>query len=180
MALPTGPIPKVAYGDIIEESWGDSVAQSLNNLTQLADWVTWSPTTGEVHKAETGGVMGVWFTVGGDTPKEVLVPDWAQTALVTYSITGVQQDPEGAGRVTYLLQGQVGPEEGRTVRLSGRGGWFGMSWADNLNVNPIEGDRTIRIKAQRLEGTGTECWKFFDQSDIAVWLVFSGAIRIWP
>ena len=44
MALPTGPIPRVAFEEIIEEDWGDSVAQSLNNIAESHDWLIWSPT----------------------------------------------------------------------------------------------------------------------------------------
>src|SRR5262245_7614566 len=178
MALPTGPIPRVAYDEIIAEEWGDSVAQSLNNLNQMHEWVVWSPASGTSFLAETGGLMVNWFTVGGDSdPSIVTVPDWATRALVTYQINAVVQDPTSAGRVSYLMRGRVGTTAGlgRPVRFSGRAGYFQCAWSDDINVDPLDGDRTIKIQAQRIEGTGSERWKLFDESDVAVHLIFRNA-----
>ena len=182
MALPTGPIPRVAFDEIIEEPWGDSVGQSINNLYEAFTWATWNPAGGTEHLAETGGVMGTWFTLGGPAPIEFQVPDWALQAYVVYSLSGVQYLPTSAGRTSYLLQAQFGTLNGRQVRYSGQGGWFGMTWADQFtDIEAItSGDRLIRIRAQRVEGTGTERWRFFDQSDIAVSITYHGAIDFYP
>src|SRR5262245_26264474 len=103
MALPTGPIPLVAEGEIIEESWGDSVAQSLNNLTELTDYITWKPDSGATFDA-TGSIGGMvdWFTVGASTPKQVTVPDWATSAFAFFQLTGIRYQPTSpANRITY-------------------------------------------------------------------------------
>ena len=182
MALPTGPIPRVALDEIIEESWGDSVAQSLNNLREATTWAVWNPAGGTEHLAETGGVMATWFTLGGTTAIEFQIPDWANQAFVAYSLAGVQYLPTSASRTSYLLQAQFGTINGRQVRYSGQGGWFGMSWADQFtDIEAIaSGDRVIRIRAQRVEGTGTDRWRFFDQSDIAVHVSYFPSVNFYP
>ena len=184
MPLPTGPIPLVAVGEIIEEDWGDSVAQSLNNLTEQHDWVTWQPATGVNYDATgTTGGMVAWFTVGGGTPTQIYVPEWATKAYVQYQICGVRYEPTTASnRVSYMLQASFGALTGRFVRFTGQGGWFGMSWGDEfLDVEDIAGgDRSIQIKAQRLEGSSTDHWRLFDQSDVAVSVVFKQAIHAYP
>ena len=182
MALPSGPIPLVATGEIIEETWGDSVAQSLNNLAQHNTWAVWNPGSGDEFLADTAGLMTNWFTVGGATPTDLFIPDWAEQAFVTYTITGVQYRPTSPGHnISYLLQAQFGPLEGRLVRFTGQGGWFGMSWADQfLSIEDAVGDRHIRIKAQRLEGSGSDSWAFFDQSDIGVDIRYYNPIDLYP
>lgn len=181
MPLPTDPIPLVAVGDIIEEDWGDSVAQSLNNLTEQTDFLTWKPASG-VNFDATGTIGGpvLWFTVGGGTPEQLYVPQWATTAYVHYQICGVRHQPTDAPRTSYLLQAHLGSLTGRGVRFSGQGGWFGMSWADEFTAieDIAGGDRSIKIYAQKIEpATGTDQWRLFDQSDVAVSVVFKQAIR---
>src|SRR5262245_17844903 len=117
MPLPTGPIPLVAEGEIIEESWGDSVAQSLNNLTELTDYITWKPASGVTYDA-TGSIGGMvdWFTIGGGTPKQLMVPTWATSAYIHYQICGVTYQPTDATpRISYLLEAHVGTLTGRGV-----------------------------------------------------------------
>lgn len=190
MPLPTGPIPLVAVGDIIQEDWGDSVAQSLNNLTEQTDYLTWSPAAGVNYDAtNTSGGSVLWFTVGGGTPEQLYVPSWATHAYVHYQICGVRYEPTTASnRVSYMLQANIGSLNGRFVRFSGQGGWFGMSWSDEFpDIEDIAGgDRSIKIHAQRIEaggatpGTGTDHWRLFDQSDVAVWVIFKQAINPYP
>lgn len=186
MALPTGPIPRVAVDEIIEEAWGDSVAQSLNNLKEGTTWATWSPAAGVEYDAETAGVMTTWFTFGaGDI--EFQIPDWATQAFVLYSISGVAYGPVVSGpaepghRITYLLRAEFGTIQGRQVRFTGQGGWFGLTWADQfLDIEDIDtGDRVIRIKAQRIEGSTTDTWTLFDQSDMAVQILYYGNAIDW-
>lgn len=184
MALRTGPIPRVAYDEIIAEEWGDSVAQSLNNLYELSDYVVWSPATGTTYDAvDSIGGMVEWFVLGGATPHQVTVPDWATDAYAHFQICGVRYEPTTASnRVSYMLQAKIGSLEGRMVRFSGQGGWFGMSWSSTFHdIDDIAGgDRSIQIKAQKLEGSGTDRWRLFDQSDVAVWIVFKQAVQFYP
>ena len=191
MALPTGPIPLVAVDEIIEESWGDSVAQSLNNINQLVTWKSWNPAPGAEFFADNDGLMGTWFQVGAPDPTELVVPDWARQAFVTYTLSGVIYDPPGTStRTSYLLQAEFGTLQGRKVRFSGQGGWFGMAWTDQfLDIEDVAGDRHIRIKAQRLEGTTGDAgppmveasrWKFYDQSDIGVQITYYPPVDFYP
>lgn len=180
MALPTEPIPLVALDDILEVSWGNGVAQSLNNLTQLTDYVTWKPASGVNYDADIGGTgMPTWFTIGGGTPTQIFVPDWATSAYAHFQICGVQYNPTSASRVSMLLQGQIGSITGRQIRYSGQGGWFGLSWGSEFpSIETIAGgDRSIKINAVRVEGTGSDRWRLYDQSDVAVWVVFKQAIQ---
>ena len=56
-----------------------------------------------------------------------------------------------------------------------------MSWTDQfLTIEDAVGDRHIRIKAQRLEGSGDDTWKFFDQSDIGVDIRYYNPIDLYP
>lgn len=184
MALPTGPIPLVAFDEPIEESWGDSVAQSMNNLTELSDYRVWSPATGDHYDAvDTIGGMVDWFTVGGATAQQVTVPEWATNAYAHFQITGVRYQPTDASpRLSYLLQAQIGSLAGRQVRFSGQPGWFGMSWSSEFpDIEDIAGgDRSVKIRAQKLEGDDGETWRLFDQSDVAVWIIFRQAIHFYP
>ena len=111
------------------------------------------------------------------------IPDWAEQAFVTYTITGVQYRPTSPGHnISYLLQAEFGPLEGRLVRFTGQGGWFGLSWTDKfITIEDIGGEeRHIRIKAQRLEGSGSDSWAFFDQSDIGVDIRYYNPIDLYP
>ena len=67
-------------------------------------------------------------------------------AFVLYSLSGVT---DSAPPTSYLLQAQFGTLNGRQVRYSGQGGWFGMTWADQFtDIEAItSGDRLIRIRA---------------------------------
>ena len=38
----------------------------------------------------------------------------------------------------------------------------------------------IRIKAQRVEGSGSERWRFYDESDIAVLIAYWPAVGFYP
>jgi hypothetical protein len=189
MALPTGPIPLVAFDEPIEESWGDSVAQSLNNLTQLSDYVVWKPDSGVTFDA-TGSIGGMvdWFTVGGATPKQVTVPTWAEkpgsSAYAHFQICGIQYEPSppSASPVSYLLEAKIGSITSRSVRFSGQAGWFGVQWSSEfLNIEDIAGgDRSIKIRAQKVgPATGTDKWRLFDQSDVAVWIIFRQPIQFY-
>ena len=100
MALPTGPIPRVALDEIIEENWGDWVAQSLNNLAQRRDASNWKPTA-DIN-APTASTMTVWFNFGGGAGTDITVPDWAQNAYARMEINGVED--LGTPNGTYDLQ----------------------------------------------------------------------------
>jgi hypothetical protein len=168
MPLPTGPIPLVAYDEIIEESWGDEVAQSLNNLNQAHARVEWTPPS-EVL-APTGSTLAHWFTI----PPEITVPDWANHVTVTVQINGVHDT--GAGNDSYLLSAHVGPIEGRAIRMTAPVvvGWFPMNWGDYLPCSTAEGDRTIKIWAARIGGS--DRWAIDGSTDVFVGLYFHGAI----
>jgi hypothetical protein len=175
MALPTGPITRPAFDEVIEEAFGDSVAQSLNNITQLTDQILWNPPGGFTDDAETAGTMSLWFPVGGATPSTITVPDWASKVFVRFELNGVHF--VGAN-CTYKLQGQIGPTVGRSVRFTGQAGWFQCAWSDSINVSSLEGDRTVKINAQRVDPTsGTMHWQIDDQADIAVWMIFGTPVH---
>ena len=88
MALPTGPIPRVAVGEIIEEDWGDSVAQSLNNQAQMFDQMLWTPPS-SIEATDSTTTWENWFRVGGSTA-EILVPDWAHHLIARVEINGIR------------------------------------------------------------------------------------------
>lgn len=193
MPLPTGPIPRVAVGEIIEENWGDSVAQSLNNLTEMIVWRTWSPATGDEYFADNDGLMTQWFAfgAGGTDPLDFYVPTWARDALVTVTIAGIQYDPPGAtARTSYLMQTRLGGLTGKLIRYSGQGGWFGTTWSDRfLDIEDVVGDRILKVFAQRLEGSAGSAgppaveasrWNLSPESDVAVSIIYSGGIRFYP
>jgi len=180
MALPTGPIDRVAVGDIIEEDWGDSVAQSLNNVTEMQTWTTWSPPGGTTIDAEGAGVMSTWFTVGGSSPTDFVVPDWATDAWVTIDINGIVYST-GTTRTSYLLQLQFGTITGRNIRVTGQGGWFTATWSSRFaTIEDIAGTtRNIRVNAQQLEGGSTR-WRLSDQSDVAVAVTYGTPVHSYP
>lgn len=163
------PIPMVAFDEIIEESWGDKVARSLNRLDEADQQLLWKP-TGDIP-APTSGTMTQWFRVDPDA--EITVPDWAHHVLVNVGLTGLHE--EAAGDDTYVLQVVVGPTAGRTVRFTGRAtGWFAATWTDYLACSSIEGDRSIKINCARIDGD--DRWIADVNTDVAVWFVFKGAI----
>lgn len=180
MALPTGPIPRVAVGDIIEEDWGDSVAQSANNLTEQFRWTTWSPPAGTTIDAEGAGIMSTWFTVGGGTPEDFVVPDWATDCWVTIDINGITYNT-GTTRTSYLLQLQFGTITGRNIRLTGQAGWFTATWSSRFaTIEDIASStRNIKVNAQWLEGASTK-WRLSDQSDVAVSVTYSTPVHSYP
>jgi hypothetical protein len=172
MALPTGPIPLVAFDEIIEESWGDAVAQSLNNLNQSFDRLLWKPTA-EMLATTSSTTWTQWFRIGGPTG-EITVPDWANKVIVGVGINGIRAT--GTGDTTYLLAIQVGPEQGRSIRQTNTvapGGWFGVAWADLINCSAIEGDRSVKVLAMRTAGNQ---WAVDTNSDISLTMQFQGAI----
>lgn len=184
MVLKTGPVPRVATGEIIEENWGDSVAQSLNNLTELTDYVVWSPAGGDNYDADKDGLMTQWFVMGGATPEQLYVPEWATNAFADIQICGVQNQPTGGGRTGYLLQLRIGSLVGRQVRYSGQAGWFGLGWGSSFaNIEDIAGgDRSVKVFAQRIENTGgaDDRWRLNDQGDVAVRFMFTQAVDWYP
>src|SRR5262245_58339980 len=109
MALPTGPIDLVAYDDLIEVSWGNSVAQSLNHLHERKDSGTWKPTA-EIQ-APTSGTMTTWFNYGGGTGADLTIPDWATIATMRMELNGVRN--LGTPNATYDFQMFMGTIGGR-------------------------------------------------------------------
>jgi len=181
MALPTGPIPRVAYDEIIAEEWGDSVAQSLDNLAQFMDQAVWPVDSGTEYLATAGTVTTQWFVVGGATdPDEITVPDWAHHVLARWELNGVQLQPASPSQTSYILQGQVGPADGRgrVRRFTGRAGYFHLTWTDYMPCDALSGDRTLKVFAERVEGSGQ--FKINDQSDVSVQLLFQGAVGWYP
>jgi hypothetical protein len=172
MALPTGPIPLVAFDEIIEESWGDSVAQSLNNLNQADDRLLWTPDTEYLATTSTTTWTN-WFRVGGSSGV-ITVPDWAGHVTAHVGINGIHDT--GAANDTYILRLKIGPEAGRSIRLSSPLplGWFPAMWIDRLACSSIEGDRSVWIQAMRTGGA--DRFAVDNQSDVAVFLTFQGAI----
>lgn len=182
MALPTGPISRVAYDEIIAEEWGDSVAQSLNNLSQFLDQAVWPVPTGSEFLAPIGpGAVPPWFVVGGDTdPDLITVPDWAHHVLARWELNGVQLQPASPSQTSYILQGQVGPADGRgrVRRFTGRSGYFHLTWTDYMPCDALAGDRTLKVFSERTEGSGQ--FKINAESDISVQLMFQGAVDWYP
>ena len=141
MALPTGPIPLVAFDTIIEESWGDSVAQSLNNLNQRRSWGEWHPSGEDL--APTASLMTLWWRFGGSAAVDLDVPDWATVAYVRVEMNGVYHTD--TDRSTYLLQLHIGPLTGR-IRHTGHAGYFAVSWATKLfAIQTATGDRRLSL-----------------------------------
>jgi len=184
MALPTGPVPRVALDEIIEESWGDSVAQSLNNSGEQHSKLMWSALPSEILAPTTysssGDLPDVWFTVGGTGGPTITVPDWADRALAVVNINGISLG--AAGYSTYDLQAQIGDNAGRRIRRTARQvrtistaddrEWFGLSWTEDIDLTD-PGDRHIRIRAGR-RYSGDQRWAVDGSSDIGIYLTFLG------
>jgi hypothetical protein len=198
MALPTGPIPRVAFDEIIEEDWGDSVAQSLNNLKQAYEHIIWTPDTQYVapNSYSSTGDLAVWFRVGGSSA-EVTVPDWATRAIVRVDLNGVGLVGGGSGSTdivhgTYDVQVQIGSVAGRRIRqtihqvgtipLASDRDWWGVHWTDYLNVDPVAGDRAVRILAGWYrDPTVDQRWQIDGWSDIGVFITYTAAaINFYP
>lgn len=192
MALPTGPIPRVAFEEYIEEAWGDSVAQSLNNLAEASTQKLWTPDgiyTAPNSYSSTGD-LDVWFRVGGPT-FEITVPVWATRAVVNVQLNGLSLT--GVGDSSYDVQVQIGSTTGRRIRRTARQvnslvnpddrEWFGLNWTDFLNVTDEVGDRAIRILAGLYRSWGTERrWVADNYSDVGVFVAFAAAdaINFYP
>lgn len=194
MALKTGPIPRVAFDQIIEEDWGDSVAQSLNNASEMHDQIFWNPAIGEEYLApttySTTGDLAQWFIVGGSTPATLWVPDWATRAVTRVDLNGIRCAAQGEG--TFDVQVQIGTvTSGRRVRRTIRqtdaytnadeADWAGLSWTDNLDVSSINGaDRNVRILAGWYRNPGTDKrWVIDRWSDVAVTVIFTPAVKFY-
>lgn len=193
MALKTGPIPRVAFDQIIEEDYGDSVAQSLNNMSEMHDQVFWTPDTDYLAPTTYAAPptdLAVWFTVGGSSPHTIWVPDWATRALTRVDLNGIRCQAIGEG--TFDVQVQLGTvTSGRRVRRTGRqhdsytnadeADWFGVSWTDNIDVTTIAGaDRNVRILAGWYRNPGTDKRWIVDQwSDVAVSIIYTPAIKFY-
>ena len=177
MSFPTGPIPRVAYDEIIAEEWGDSVAQSLNNLRERNQRMLWIPDTEYLASTSAApalpSALATWFRVGG-SGTTITVPDWAEHAQMSIGINGIRQT---ASSPTYAMQVQVGTQVGRRIRLSGRSDWFSASWTDYV---PVTGGDTVGVwvNASRLGGTGQ--FAVDNVSDIAIVFLFDTAIQWYP
>lgn len=179
MALPTGPIPRVALDEIIEENWGDSVAQSLNNLAQRRDASNWKPTA-DIN-APTASTMTVWFNFGGGAGTDITVPDWAQNAYARMEINGVED--LGSPNGTYDLQLFIGTTGGRIIRQTATSddGFFPIGWTDRIDVSDLAGARKLIVKVAKVSGAAIAAnWKISTNSDIAFDIEYSGAIDFYP
>jgi hypothetical protein len=177
MSLPTGPIPRVAFDEIIEENWGDSVAQSLNNLAQRTDYLEWSPTA-EMLATTSTTTWTQWFRVGGTTG-EITVPDWATHVVIQLHISGIRATV--SGNTTYLVTVDVGPTRGRNMRQTNSvapGGWFSYIWNDVVPCSSIEGDRGVKVMMMRV-GAGNQ-WAVDTDSRVFLQMTFLGAIGWYP
>lgn len=176
MALPTGPIPRVAYDEIIEENWGDSVAQSLNNLTEGTDFIDWTPTA-EMLATTSTTTWTQWFRVGGASA-DITVPDWAHHVIINLHISGIRATV--SGNTTYLITVDVGPTRGRLMRQTNSvapGGWFSYQWNDHIPCSSIEGDRGVKVMAMKVSGNQ---WAVDTDSRVFLQMTFLGAIDWYP
>ena len=176
MALPTSPIPLVATGEIIEENWGDSVAQSLNNLKQRKDASNWKPTA-EIQ-APTAATMTTWFNYGGGTGTDLTIPDWATLATVRLEMNGVRN--LGTPNATYDVQLFFGTVPGRIIRVTATSdaGWFPLGWTDQFASLPGAGARKLLVKVAKVSGGNR--WTIDTDSDIAFDVDYGGAIGWYP
>jgi hypothetical protein len=165
--LPTDPIPQVAYGAIIEEGWGDSVAQSLNNLNQIS-FLTWpaDPPAGSSTPTATPTAtsMSTWLEVG-----QLNVPDWlAADALIQTSIEAVVEGTGGPN--TYDLDLSVGGiTSGRISRLTApvaSGQWFTVVFSCLIPIQTLTGWQDVEILAHRVSGSGV--WTATAETAVAV------------
>jgi len=173
--LPTGPIPTVAYDQIIEEGWGDSVAQSLNNLGE-ASFLTWpDPGSGGSTSiaAPTTSTMSVWLE-----PGNLYIPDW--TASDAFIQTSVESVVEGSsGPNTYELQLSIGGvTSGRVCRYTApvaSGQWFTVIWSCLIPVSALTGMQAVQILARRVSGTGV--WTATNETAVHVIPTFRDAVN---
>ena len=176
MALPTGPIDLVAFDDLIEVAWGNSVAQSLNNLKERREQQVWAPPSEILAPATAAPALPAelpnWFRMGGASPLDITIPDWATTVIATVLLNGAR-DP--TDNTAYAVQVKLGTEFGRRIRQTGRNGYFGVIWGSEFNVAGIAGDTVgVWIGAGRLSGSGQ--WRVDGDSDVAITFDFGGAI----
>src|SRR4029453_16160543 len=95
----------------------------------------------------------------------------ARPAYVHGEIPGVRD----RGPDPYILQMQLGTVDGRTVKQTGRTGWFQMAWSDRIPSSTIPGKRKLKVMAARASGAPN--WVIDADSDIAVPIGFhAGAI----
>ena len=166
MALPTGPIPRVAFDEIIEEDWGDRVAQSLNNLTRAADCIDlWTRRAAPRHRRHSTTMMTPWFRVGGGTPT-ITVPDWATSRSSPTDLPASSTiRPPSPAATSYLLQADVGPIQGRLIRRH-RPAAAGSAcqWTDQYprRRGRSKADRSIRVEANAVEGVRQRPVGLFD------------------
>lgn len=178
-ALPSGPIPLVAYDAIIEEGWGDSVAQSLNNLTERKGWLTYTPGdagTPSTINAPTSGAMTTWMEV-----TDLFVPDWATIALVHNEIASIHDGSGGPNSYDVELSiGGLTDVAGQT-RITrhtapvAAGLWFTVVWACLIDVSTLSGYQPVQILARRVAGSGT--WVADGFTGVAIEPSFMGAIN---
>lgn len=179
MALPTGPIPRVAVGEIIEENWGDSVAQSLNNLGERRDAGNWNPET--TYDTTTGATMSTWFNFGGSTATDLVIPDWATIATIRIEINGVVNS--GTPNSTYDLQMYIGTEGGRIIRMTATSdsGYFPIGWTDRFADLPAPGDRLLKVQVAKVSGASPSGhWTIGTTADVYFDALYGGAIGWYP
>jgi hypothetical protein len=171
--LPTGPIPQVAYDQIIEEGWGDSVAQSLNNLEDVG-WLTWpAPGSGTTSiPAPSSSSMAPWLE-----PGTLFIPDWVTTDSLIRTVA--ESIVEGSsGPNTYELQLSIGGiTSGRVCRVTapvGSGLWFNVEFSCLIDVTTLSGDQDVVILARRVSGSGV--WTATTETAIAVMPWFRGPV----
>lgn len=178
MALPTGPIPRVAFDEIIEEPWGDSVAQSINNMSQMFEQLIGAPDA-ETDATESTTTFTNWFRFGGASG-EILVPDWAHHLLAKVEIHGVR-DEGGGTPTTYDMRVVVGTVEGRVIRqcASAPAGHFSAQWTDWLALDAgDEGTQGVWVQVKRVSGTSH--WTIDTDSDVGLFVTFLGAPGWYP
>lgn len=165
--LPTGPIPTVAYDAIIEEGWGDSVAQSLNNLGQGETFLTWPDDTGSEpdHAAPTSSSFSVWFTPS----QQLFVPQWAGISFFQVSLESIYDTTGGPS--TYEVGITIGGvSTDRHILLTAPVAanlWFNLSWSCLVDVSALDGSQTVQIVARRVAGSSH--WVFGAPSS-ALWI----------
>jgi hypothetical protein len=180
-ALPVSPIPMVAYNGIIEEGWGDSVAQSLNNLSERKGWLTFTPGdagTSTTIPAPTSASMTPWITIPAGNG--IFVPDWATVALVHNEIAAVHEGSGGPN--TYDLQLAIGGATGvdglsRIVRQTSPVGanlWFPVVWSCLIDVSALSSYQSVEILARRVAGSGV--WTADGLTAVAIEPSYMGAI----
>lgn len=156
-ALPYAPIPTVAYDAIIEEGWGDSVAQSLNNVNEAEQWLTYPDESGTSIDidAPTASTFSVWLS-----PGQLYIPDWAALTIVNTELASITEKTGGPNTLELQLSigGIVSDKLCRTTAPVGAGQWFSVFWACRIDVSTLTGLQDVQIFARRISGSGT--WNF--------------------